>query len=150
MERITSIQTTTFDWVAPRLSERDTIEVWIEWLQQQGVQPPDPERTGVYCVSPNAGFGSAVEFWREGLQKGMGLANPEAFPWTLANAPAAAVARHWGFKGPNFTFCADKSGISFAQEQAHHDLSQNIISAAWVLYMVWGTDVQIELNIIGY
>jgi hypothetical protein len=55
-------------------------------------------------VSDNAGTETTVRFWRDALAVGLGVASPGAFPWCLANAPCAMIARRFGITGPNLTW----------------------------------------------
>jgi hypothetical protein len=74
----------------------------------------DGERdAALLVVSDDAGSATAVQFWRDALAVGLGLASPGAFPWCLANAPCATIARRFGITGPNLTWLA-----SFADPSA--------------------------------
>jgi hypothetical protein len=65
----------------------------------------DGERDGaLLVVSDDAGAATAVNFWRDALAAGLGFASPAAFPWCLANAPCATIARRFSVTGPNFTW----------------------------------------------
>jgi hypothetical protein len=70
-----------------------------------GVPTVDGERDGaLLVVSDDAGAATAVNFWRDALAAGLGFASPAAFPWCLANAPCATIARRFSVTGPNCTW----------------------------------------------
>ena len=97
-------------------------------------QPPaDPDRSGLYVVSGNAGFQSSLLFWTEAQSSGLGFANPELFPWTLANAPGGWLARHFGITGPNATYTGQVDGLLAALEQAREHLTEGQIDTAWIV-----------------
>jgi len=97
-------------------------------------QPPvDPDRSGLYVVSANAGFQSSLLFWTEAQRSGIGFANPELFPWTLANAPGGWLARHFGITGPNATYTGHVEALFAALEQAGEDLTGARIDTAWIV-----------------
>ena len=97
-------------------------------------QPPvDPDRSGLYVVSANAGFQSSLLFWTEAQRSGIAFANPELFPWTLANAPGGWLARHFGITGPNATYTGHVEALLAAFEQAGEDLAEARIDTAWIV-----------------
>lgn len=97
-------------------------------------QPPvDPDRSGLYVVSANAGFQSSLLFWTEAQRSGIAFANPELFPWTLANAPGGWLARHFGITGPNATYTGHLEALFAAFEQAGEDLTEARINTAWIV-----------------
>ena len=97
-------------------------------------QPPvDPDHSGLYVVSANAGFQSSLLFWTEAQRSGIGFANPELFPWTLANAPGGWLARHFGIRGPNATYTGQVEALFAALEQAGEDLTEKRIDTAWIV-----------------
>ena len=68
------------------------------------------ERTGaLLVVSDDAGSATAEQFWRDALDVGIAFASPGAFPWCLANAPCATIARRFGVTGPNVTWLSPLS-----------------------------------------
>jgi hypothetical protein len=114
-------------------SEKEIMDAVNESLRSNFGQPENPEKTGLYLISPNAGFISAVAFWKEVLAKSPGLANPELFPWTLANSSCSAVARAFGIKGPNYTFTESFSGFRNVIEQVDFDFNVKQTEIAWVI-----------------
>jgi hypothetical protein len=66
-----------------------------------GAAGPD---SALLVVSDNAGRASALQFWADAQRSGVGLANPDLFPWCLANSPGAALSRRFGLAGPNITW----------------------------------------------
>jgi hypothetical protein len=97
-------------------------------------QPPvDPDRSGLYVVSANAGFQSSLLFWTEAQRSGIAFANPELFPWTLANAPGGWLARHFGVTGPNATYTGQIEGLLAALEESGEHLTEGRIDTAWIV-----------------
>ena len=96
-------------------------------------KPPDPDRSGLYVVSSNAGFQSSLLFWSEARQSGLGLANPELFPWTLANAPCGWLAREFHITGPNATYTGKDDALMWALDQADDDLASQQVETAWIV-----------------
>jgi hypothetical protein len=95
--------------------------------------PIDPDGSGLYVVSGNAGFQSSLLFWTEAKRSGLAFANPELFPWTLANAAGGWLACHFGITGPNVTFTGQIEGLLAALEQAGGDLTEGRIHTAWIV-----------------
>lgn len=93
----------------------------------------DSDRSGLYVVSANAGFQSSLLFWTEAQRSGIGFANPELFPWTLANAPGGWLARHFGITGPNATYTGHVEALFAALEQAGEHLTEARIDTAWIV-----------------
>lgn len=91
----------------------------LEELHDSGIlDSADPDHLGVYVVSPNAGTHASVFFWQQALRQGPGLLSPLNFPWTLANAPAAYIARKLGAHGPNVTLVGESSSAAFLHAYA--------------------------------
>lgn len=122
----------------PFADEKETLDSANTMLLEAFGKPIDPVGTGIYLISSNAGFYSSVAFWKEVLDKGPGLANPERFPWTLANAPCGAIARAFGIQGPNYTFNGSAIDLPVLLEQIDFDLSQQLISCAWLVAIDFG------------
>jgi hypothetical protein len=67
----------------------------------------DGERDGaLLLVSGDAGVRTTLRFWGDALSAGVAFASPGAFPWCLANAPSATLARRFGLTGPVVTWLA--------------------------------------------
>jgi hypothetical protein len=88
---------------------------------------------GLYIVSSNAGFYSAVKFWSEARRTGLAVASPERFPWTLANATGGWLARHFRITGPNFTYYGGAEAVDSAVTQAKDDLRAARTTCAWII-----------------
>jgi len=115
--------------------ERDTIDSIASNLAlifEPGGDVP-PHRTGLYLSSADAGIATSVRFWSEARRTGLGMANPELFPWCLANAPAAALARRFGITGPNYTLLGEGDALLAAFNAASDDLMTERIDAAVVI-----------------
>jgi len=93
----------------------------------------DPDRSGLYLVSANAGFQSSLRFWTEARRSGLAFANPELFPWTLANAAGGWLACHFGITGPNATYTGQIDGLLAALEQAGEDFTEGRIHTGWIV-----------------
>ena len=61
------------------------------------------------------------------------MANPELFPWCLANAPAAALARRFGITGPNYSLLGGDDAALAAFHAASDDLTTRRVDAAVVV-----------------
>lgn len=97
-------------------SEQQALEAVLDSLAPlfERVPAVDGERdAALLVVSDDAGTETTVRFWRDALAVGLGVASPGAFPWCLANAPCATIARRFGITGPNLTWLT-----SFADRQA--------------------------------
>ncbi len=77
--------------------------------------------SALLLVSDNAGRASALQFWADAQRSGVGLANPELFPWCLANSPGAALSRRFDLAGPNITWL-DGPAVQAQAWQTAHDL----------------------------
>jgi hypothetical protein len=129
----------------PRLGER------IKGL----FDPPSPaDKSGLYLISANAGFHSAVEFWSAARRSGLGVANPELFPWTLANAPGGWLARTFGIAGPNFTYTGGTNALLAALTQAREHLLGGDVVTGWVVALdfaqtpnAWTTFAVLRLSV---
>jgi len=90
-------------------------------------------RSGLYLASSNAGFQSSLRFWSEACRSGVGRANPELFPWTLANAPCGWLARQFGVTGPNATYTGKLEALASAFDQAAAHLTTGEVSTAIIV-----------------
>jgi hypothetical protein len=99
---------TSLTFQLPQLeSEQASLESVLDHLAPlfECVPAVAGERDGaLLVVSDDAGSGTSVRFWREALAVGLDVASPGAFPWCLANAPCATIARRFGVVGPNLTW----------------------------------------------
>ncbi|MFN0175388.1 MAG: hypothetical protein ACKVU0_12115 [Saprospiraceae bacterium] len=140
MEPITAITLRGHFIQLPFADEKETMDVVNAQLLKVFGLPAAPEKTGIYLISTNAGFYSSVAFWKEVLDKGPGLANPERFPWTLANAPCGAMSRAFGITGPNYTFTGSSIDLPVVLEQIEFDVRQGIIDQAWLIAITFAED----------
>jgi hypothetical protein len=93
----------------------DTVLPQIEALLGPHVQAGDARaRVGLFVASSNAGAATSLAFWSQAQRTGPAFANPELFPWCLANAPCGALARHLGI-----TFLGGADALFDALEAAH-------------------------------
>lgn len=98
----------------------------------------EPDRSGLYIASDNAGAASSLAFWRHAQQVGVGLASPELFPYCLANAPCGFLARHFAIQGPSVTYTGQSEAWTAALEHAHVDLETARINIAFALIISFG------------
>ena len=106
-------------------SEQESLEAVLNDLAPifETVPAADGEREGaLLVVSDDAGSATAVKFWRDALSTGLAVASPAAFPWCLANAPCAMIARRFAVTGPNLTWL-----VSFTDPRTAFDAP-----AAWL------------------
>lgn len=96
--------------------------------------------SALFIVSDNAGRASALRFWADAQRSGVGLANPELFPWCLANSPGAALSRHFGLAGPNTTWLAGPAGLPHAWQAAHDAVRGGRAARVFVVGLHLGQD----------
>jgi hypothetical protein len=96
------------------------------------------ERSALFLASPNAGSATALRFWADAQTTGVALANPELFPWCLANAPCAALARRFGIVGPNFSWLGGEEALQVAWSAAEYALKQRRVECAFVVSVCFG------------
>jgi hypothetical protein len=92
-------------------------------------------RSALYVVTPDAGSHTAVRFWSEARRTGVALANPELFPWCLANAPCGAIARRFGIGGATVTWLGDEDALHDALDAARHAVAQALADRAYVVML---------------
>jgi hypothetical protein len=102
------------------------------------------EGSALFVVSRNAGSASALRFWADAQRSGVGLANPELFPWCLANAPCGALARRFGITGPNATWLGGDEALQAAHVAASTALAAQQIERAYVVAVDFGSVTQGE------
>ena len=93
------------------------------------------ERSALFVASPNAGSTTAQRFWADAQTVGVAFANPELFPWCLANAPCAALARRFGVTGPNSTWLGGDDALQAAWRAAEHALNRQRVDCVFVVRM---------------
>ncbi|MGH8068336.1 MAG: hypothetical protein ACRERE_24500 [Candidatus Entotheonellia bacterium] len=114
---------------------RDFIKA-AEWLaeQVQLLLPAcyQPDRTGLYLATAEAGAAASVSFWADALREGPGFVNPGDFPWTLANSPAGYLAMRFNLQGPSYTL-AGRADAMFSAFQHADDLASARVDHALVI-----------------
>ena len=88
--------------LSPELPEQAALEAALDGITL-GVTP----ETALLVLTEDAGSATAAKFYADALATGPALASPAAFPWCLANAPCATIARRFGLTGPNVTWLVD-------------------------------------------
>lgn len=108
----------------------------IATLEKEPGSPADPDTTGLYVVSNHIGTNSSLAFWKDVIKNGPAFANPELFPWTLANSVCGAIARHFGITGPNYTYTCppdNETCLNDVIKQASEDREKYGLSATWIV-----------------
>lgn len=122
----------------PYALEKDTMPRVGNTLEALFATQVEPDARGLYLASKNAGELSALRFWSDAQVSGVALANPELFPWTLANAPCGWLARQFRVTGPNYTYTGSAKALREALEQASEDLHSGRVMTAWVIAIDFG------------
>ena len=133
--------------VVPGLKTRrlDRLSVWslvaaALALQdaQIDLEREDRSRIAIVC---GTGFGCielTEAFFRSMAENGFGHADPILFPETLANSPAAHVARVFGIRGPNVTVGqkgrSGEAAVTIAESLLRHDQADVAIALAGDVY----------------
>jgi 3-oxoacyl-(acyl-carrier-protein) synthase len=107
-------------------------------MARRGVRPllPEshqPDRTGLYLATADAGAAASVSFWADALQAGPGFVTPRDFPWTLAKSPASLLARRFNLQGPSYTLAGHANATFAAFQHATDDLSSYRVDHALVI-----------------
>jgi len=119
------------------LLERQAIESVMDQLSDFFANGSG-DRSGLYLASPNAGNATARRFWADARAVGVAFANPELFPWCLANAPCAALARRFGIRGPTFTWLGGDDALQAARSAAEVALRRGRVERAFVVSVCFG------------
>ncbi|HEY7097790.1 MAG TPA: hypothetical protein VH437_13780 [Terriglobales bacterium] len=117
--------------------ERDAMESVVDRLTAL-FEGATGVRGGLYLASTDAGNATTQRFWHDAMAAGVALANPELFPWCLANAPCAALARRFGIAGPNFTWLGGEDALQAAWHAAESALARNRVDNAFVVFVEFG------------
>lgn len=117
--------------------ERSAIEAAMDELAPlfEGAAGP---ASALFVASPNAGTATALRFWSDAQRTGVALANPELFPWCLANAPCAALARRFSITGPNISWLGDDEALEAAWSAAELALQQGHALRAFIVSVRFG------------
>lgn len=119
--------------------EREAMAAAVEALAPLMGNAAGPD-SALFVVSDNAGRASALRFWADARRSGVGLANPELFPWCLANSPGAALSRHFGLAGPNATWLDGPGGLPHAWQAAHDAVREGRAARVFVVALHLGQD----------
>lgn len=114
------------------VSERAAVEAAFDPLEPLFRNAQGP-RSALWVVSPDLGGQTAVRFWADARNKGLGLANPESFPWCLANAACGALARQFQITGPNTTLMGGDDALCSAIASAEVGLIHGRFTMAFVI-----------------
>lgn len=96
------------------------------------------KRSALFLASPDAGNATALRFWADAQSAGVAFANPELFPWCLANAPCAALARRFGIVGPNCTWLGGEEALQAAWSAAEYVIRQGQVEYVFVVSVCFG------------
>lgn len=116
--------------------EKDVMPGIAEIIEKEFGKPTNPDATGLYVVSNHIGTNSSLAFWKDVLQHGPAFANPELFPWTLANSACGYIARHFGITGPNYTYTCPPEQPEYINEvikQATADKENLKLEDVWII-----------------
>ncbi|RZT95090.1 beta-ketoacyl synthase N-terminal-like domain-containing protein [Rivibacter subsaxonicus] len=123
--------------------EREAIEAIAPALAPLFEREGAPaHRSGLYLATSDAGAATSLRFWSEARRTGLALANPELFPWCLANAPCGALARRFGVTGPNLSVLGQADALLAAFDAALDALASERIDIAIVVALVMAADPQ--------
>jgi len=93
-----------------------------------------PYSSGEIGVSMGTAFGpvqTSVEYLNEYVEKGAGLAPPQLFAESVANAPGSHIAIDLGFQGFNVTFTQRESSVCVALMYAASQIGKGAARAAF-------------------
>jgi hypothetical protein len=123
---------------ASGLLEREAMEFAFDRLAPlfEGAAGHD---SALFLASPDAGTATALRFWSDAQRNGVALANPELFPWCLANAPCASLARRFGITGPNATWLGDDDALDAAWSAAESALRSQLVGRAFIVDVCFGS-----------
>ncbi|MGB1308607.1 MAG: hypothetical protein ACPG6B_06835 [Oceanihabitans sp.] len=76
---------------------------FVENLKENATLQFYNTQSAVYFLTNNSGSFSSIAFWENAILHSPRFANPGIFPWTLANATAAYLAKEFHITGPNYT-----------------------------------------------
>ena len=108
----------------------------IATLETAFGKPANPAATGLYVISNHIGTNSSLAFWKDVIKNGPAFANPELFPWTLANSVCGCIARHFGITGPNYTYTCpsdDEACINEVIKQSRDDRERSGLDEPWIV-----------------
>jgi len=109
----------------------DAVSAWAaaEALTLYGA---DERLDALYVATTGAGAAESLAFWAAARATGFALAAPGAFPYTLANAPAARIGTVLGIRGPSVTVLGS---FDDALDAAREDLADGLATRALVVHL---------------
>ena len=87
----------------------------------------------LYVATTDGGAREALAFWAAAQETGLALANPKAFPWTLANSATGRISQVLGITGPCTTYCGGQEALAEAEQDAQADLAEGLVATALVV-----------------
>ena len=136
--------------IIPGEKDKEVLPVIVEVLEPLFRHTYNGDEAGIYVASSNAGFISALRFWGDARLVGFGVANPELFPWTLANGPCSYIARQFKLKGPNATFIGDGESVLEAIRMYQDHMSLHMITHAWIVAIDFGCTDQAQTYLTAF
>jgi hypothetical protein len=121
-------------------SEREAMEAALERLAPL-FAGGSGHTSALFVVSANAGSGTALRFWADAQRSGVAVANPELFPWCLANAACSAISRRFGITGPNSTLLGADDALRAAWSAALYALTQRRAERAFIVEVNFASNV---------
>lgn len=115
-------------------SEQDLAEQFVEHLKQYNLQFHG-KSSGLYMMTNDAGSQSSITLWQNALQHSPRFANPAIFPYTLANAVAAVIAKTFIIEGPNYTIV--DGDVNKQQLLNLYLADQSVLELQSSLFVVW-------------
>jgi hypothetical protein len=112
--------------------ERDALDTVLESLDELFTGAAGPS-SAIFLASNDAGSRTALRFWADAQRTGVAVANPELFPWCLANAPCGALARRFGITGPNATWLGGRDALEASWAAAETHLARGAVHRAFVV-----------------
>ncbi|MFT3948718.1 MAG: hypothetical protein QM763_17270 [Agriterribacter sp.] len=116
--------------------EKEAMPAIIATLETAFGKPAKPGETGLYVISDHIGTNASLAFWKDVIKNGPAFANPELFPWTLANSVCGYIARHFGITGPNYTYTCPPDAEAYINEvvkQAKEDQEKSALDETWIV-----------------
>ena len=116
--------------------EKEAMPGIVEIIEKKFGKPQQPDAIGLYVISNHTGANASLAFWKDVIKNGAAFANPELFPWTLANSACGYIARHFGITGPNYTYTCppeNQENINEILKQAEEDRDRLGLKEVWVI-----------------
>ncbi|MFT3702671.1 MAG: hypothetical protein QM802_09890 [Agriterribacter sp.] len=116
--------------------EKEAMPGIVEKIEKEFGKPANPAAIALYVISNHIGTNASLAFWKDVINNGPAFANPELFPWTLANSACAYIARHFGITGPNYTYTfppENQACMNEVLQQAGEDLRKLELENCWII-----------------